>query len=464
MSSRKDRIKSFVNRHMRKNKDQPTATPTTPTTAAKAAEPYLQPATLPSQPAQQTTTTTTTSQPSTQRPPAGINNRAATQQTAAATGTGTLQVQLENQSTSDQVYAYITGLALDNNNAVFLLQADAKTPYYPASPSTTGASLAVNCSIALGAPGNIVNATIPRLAGARIWFSIGTPLTFLLNPGPGLVEPSVFNQSDANYNVNFGFCEFTFNSAQVFINISYVDFVSNVPIALTLNDTSGTSQHVSGMGPNGLATVANGLRAQTAADGRRWSSLIVQNNGQDLRALSPNSGITTNPSWFQTYWTDYVNQVWSRYTSQSLQLNTQAQWGTVTGQVNSNGVLDFGDGSTFSRPTSADIFSNSTGPFATGSNAKTNSIIPRLAAAFNRTLLLLSSETPNGTNASQYYTNSPTNHYARIVHAANVDGRGYAFPYDDVAPDGGAPQEGAIFSFSPSSLRVTMGGQNAYAA
>jgi hypothetical protein len=142
----------------------------------------------------------------------------------------------------------------------------------------------------MGAPGNTVTATIPRIAGGRIWFSIGSPLTFKVNPGPGLVEPSVFNTADPNYNVNFGFCEFTFNSAQVFINISYVDFVSNVPVALTLQDTSGTSQHVSGMKSDGLATVTAGLRAQTAKDGRRWSSLIQQVNGQDLRALSPNSG------------------------------------------------------------------------------------------------------------------------------------------------------------------------------
>lgn len=121
------------------------------------------------------------------------------------------------------------------------------------------------------------------------------------------MEPSVFNQSDPNYNTNFSFCEFTFNSAQVFVNISYVDFVSNLPVALTLNDTSGSTQHVSGMRADGLATVAKGLRAQTSKDGRRWSSLIVQSGGKDLRALSPNSGITNNPDWFSTYWTTYVN-------------------------------------------------------------------------------------------------------------------------------------------------------------
>lgn len=94
----------------------------------------------------------------------------------------------------------------------------------------------------------------------------------------------------------------------MFVNISYVDYVSNVPVALTLLDTNGTSQHVSGMRADGLATVAAGLRAQTAKDGRRWASLIQQSGGKDLRALSPNSGITLNPDWFATYWTDYVNQ------------------------------------------------------------------------------------------------------------------------------------------------------------
>ncbi|KAF2171232.1 glycoside hydrolase family 64 protein [Zasmidium cellare ATCC 36951] len=439
MPSLADRIKSLVKRQSSKQNDQPKAEPFTPEKQAQPQKNQIQ-------------------------RPLKTYNRAAMQPTSsAATVTGTLSIALVNQTSSSQVYAYITGLALDNNNAVFLLQSDAKTPYYPASPSATGQALGANCSIPLGGPGNTVNATIPRLAGARIWFSVDKELTFLLNPGPGLVEPSVFNQSDPNYNTNFSFCEFTFNSAQVFVNISYVDFVSNLPVALTLNDTAGSVQHVGGMRADGLATVAKGLRAQTAKDGRRWSSLIVQSGGKDLRALSPNSGITNNPDWFATYWTDYVNQVWTRYQTQTLTVDTQAQWDEVTGKVDSSGILDFGDGSRFAKPTSKDIFGNSTGPFATGSNAKTNAIIPRLAAAFNRSTLLLSSTTPNGTNPGQYYKADITNHYSRIVHAANVDGLGYAFPYDDVSPDGGQPQEGAIFSFSPTKLTVTVGGNNASA-
>lgn len=200
------------------------------------------------------------------------------------------------------------GQALNNNNALFLLRADGKTAYYPGSPSSTGQPLGEDIAIRLGAPGSVTTVTVPQIAGGRIWFSQDAKLVFLLNPGPGLVEPSIFNQSDPNINTNFAFCEFTFNSYELFINISYVDFVSKLPVALTIKDTAGQTQHVSGMRPNGLDQVCAGLSAQTAKDKRRWSSLIVQHNGQNLRALSPNSGILLNPSWFRTYWTQYVNE------------------------------------------------------------------------------------------------------------------------------------------------------------
>lgn len=101
--------------------------------------------------------------------------------------------------------------------------------------------------------------------------------------------------------------------------------------------------------------------------------------------------------------------VYSKYQGTPLTVNTQASFKDVNGQVNGNGALDYGAGGTFRKPTSADIFGNSTGPFATGGNAETNAIIPRLAAGFNRSTLLLSNVTPNGTNATQYYTNDVTN-------------------------------------------------------
>ena len=145
--------------------------------------------------------------------------------------------------------------------------------------------------------------------------------------------------------------------------------------------------------------------------GRAWSSLIVNGkNGQPLRVLSPNSGILLNPDWFGTYWQDYVTQVYAHYTRQDLTVDTQASYGNVKGRVDFDTAgLNFGSGGAFPRPSAGDIFSCSTGPFATGQNGETNTIIPRLSAAFNRSTLLLTNNIPNGSHAPQYYQNPTTN-------------------------------------------------------
>jgi hypothetical protein len=77
--------------------------------------------------------------------------------------------------------------------------------------------------------------------------------------------------------------------------------------------------------------------------------------------------------------------------------------------------------------------------------------------------LLIDADQPDDEEVSTYYTSSITNHYARIVHAANVDGRGYCFPYDDVTPTGGADQSGYVANATPANFLVTVGGGNAYA-
>lgn len=370
----------------------------------------------------------------------------------------TLDIALANQTGSSTVYCYIQGLAINNNNTVFLLQADGRTYYYPSSPSSTGAPLAVDCAIPLGAPGSSRTVTIPQIAGGRIWFSVDGKLTFLLNPGPALVEPSVTNTSDPNYAVNFDFAEFTFNSSQIFANISYVDFVA-LPVALTLTNTAGQTSHVSGMASNGLETVASGLRAQ----GGDWGNLIVNQNGRDLRALSPNSGIALNNSLFSGYYQGYVDAVWNKYSSSPLRIDTQAQWGNVSGQV-SNNMLTFNGVGSFAQPSARDIFSCSTGPFS-NSSIEMGALTARLSAAFNRSTLLTDTLQPDiGQGPANFYQDPTTNHYSRIVHAANLDHRGYAFPYDDVSASGAVDQSGEVNDGAPVLLTVTVGGGNAFAA
>lgn len=377
---------------------------------------------------------------------------------SASATASTLQIDIQNTTTSSEVYAYVTGLAINNGNALMLLESDGRTVYYPASPSGTGAALGANCAIPLGAPGSTTSITIPQIAGGRIWFSVGSPITFLLNPGPALVEPSVSNPSDPNIDVMWDFCEFTFNSSQIYANISYVDFVS-IPISLSLTNSSGVVQSVSGMNSSGLDTVCSNLIAQNASDGAGWNQLVVTSNGSNLRALSPNNGIVMNSSLFSGYFQSYVNDVWSQYAGESLTVDTQASWGSVAGTV-TNGVLTFPGVGTFAQPSAADIFSCSTGPFANASG-EMGALIARISAAFNRSTLLIDTDQPDGENPSNYYQNSITNHYARIVHAANLDGRGYAFPYDDVTPNGGTDQSGYVADPNPTLLTIAVGGGTA---
>lgn len=382
---------------------------------------------------------------------------------AAVTGQ-TLTIALQNQTSSATVYAYVTGLAIDNGNRTFLLQSDGVTPYYPSSPGAVMQPLGANCAIRLGAPGSTIQARIPHIAGGRIWFSVDKPLTFYLNPngsggGAALVEPSVTNQSDPNFTTQWSFAEFTWNRDQLYANISYVDFVS-LPVALTLNTQNSGTQHVSGMRPEGLGQVVDGLRQQSARDGQPWNQLVVMRpgTGQVLRVLSPNNGMVMNPNLFAGYYDNYVNQVFNKFSNTRLSIDTQAGPGKVSAQV-SAGVMNF-NGSVFGRPSTRDIFSCSTGPFATGSNAQTNAIIPRLAAAYNRSTLLVANDFPAPSNL--YYKDNVTNHYSRVVHQANLDGKGYAFPYDDVQPSGGADQSGEVHAGDPTLFTVTVGGNNAY--
>ena len=218
------------------------------------------------------------------------------------------------------------------------------------------------------------------------------------------------------------------------------------------------------MASNGLDAVCAGLHAQQASDNAGWSSLVVPNpKGGNLRALSPTQGIVLNNNVFSGYFQPYVDQVWNNYTNQPLSIDTQAQWGVVSGQVDSSTNLMTFDGvGTYAQPATSDIFSCSTGPFANTSNIELGAITARLSAGFDRSTLLINEVQPSG-SASSYYQNAITNHYARIVHAANLDGLGYAFPYDDVTPTGGQNQSGALQSGNPQLLTVAVGGGNATA-
>ena len=362
-----------------------------------------------------------------------------------------ITVGLKNTTTSSEVYCYVTGTA--SNNSLCLIQADGHSIYYPTSPATNGSPLAVDCGIRLGAPGTTKNITVPQLAGGRIWFSVDAPLVFLLNQGPALIEPAPNNLADPNINTLWAFCEFTLNDYQLFTNISYVDFVA-IPIAMSLTNSYGNVQLVKGIPQGGLATVCQDLVAQKGVDGQGWDQLVVKSpSGQVVRAISPNMGIVLNPNLFAGYFEPYVDLVYQSHTTNAISVDTQSASGVVQGYTKGN-ILDFTT-ATYVKPSTKDIFSCSSGPFVT-TNAATDGLTPRLAAAFNRSTLHLTAAQP--ADPSLAYQYAITNHYSRILHQVETDGRGYAFPYDDVTPSGGLDQSGSVSDANPTLLTIMVGG------
>ncbi|MFE1316222.1 beta-1,3-glucanase family protein [Kitasatospora phosalacinea] len=374
---------------------------------------------------------------------------------AQAQTPATLPLDLANTTGSNTVYAYVVGRDPAAGGGWAFLQADGSSLYHPPNPANDQTPLGVDCAIALNASGAAPRrVTLPHLDSGRIYFSVGAKLTFLMNRGGGLALPSVVNPTDPNIGVRHDFCEFTFNNDQLFGNITFVDMVC-LPIAFQLEVSGGATQTVRGLPSDGLARVASALRAQSGVDGSDWSKLVVNRSGADLRVLAPNLAIRGNGALFSGYFEPYVDQVWSKYASTDLRIDTQYTWGAFTGRV-SGSTLNFPGAGSFAKPSTLAIFSCSDAPFTTGNDLMGN-LSARLAAAFNRTTLLSNPNQPTGENPAAFYAQARTNHYARILHSTTPDGLGYAFPYDDVHP-AGVDFEGKVQSGAPTRWVITVGG------
>lgn len=361
--------------------------------------------------------------------------------TAPSASPVTLPVSVVNRRTDRALFAHVMGR--DAGGWVFLA-ADGRTPYRPA-PSGAGLSpLPVATGIRVPAGGTAA-ITLPRMGSGRVFLSVGQPLRFFVAPDGGIATPSVANPNDPNADVEWGFCEFTFDEFGLYANLTMVDFVA-LAVGLRLQTVSGR-QTVGGLVPGGLAAIASGLAGR---DG--WSELVVRRAGVPVRVLSPNM-LGANGS-LADYLDPYIDQVWSKYRQTDLIVDTQSRWGRLTGRVGSDGLLKFAGAGSFARPSTYAVFNCSVDPFVTANDVMGN-LSARLAAALNRGTLLANPVQPDAT-AAAFYRVPLTNHYARLVHRSMADGAGYAFPYDDVHADG-YNTEGRVVDPAPRRLTILAG-------
>lgn len=378
----------------------------------------------------------------------------------AAAISGTLPIEIVNNlagSASGSINAYIQGQ--DTTGAIVFVLADGSFYYPPGTSSGVPVPISTDLAIPLGAEGTTTSITIPDyLISGRVYLAVGD-LTFYMVSG-GLVQPAATNPSDASANLNWGFVELTNSpTAGLFTNISYVDFIGLI-LGQSLTSSDGTVQTALGLTSGAVDTICSNLASQTASDGYPWASLCqTDTSGAYLRVLSPNDYISTDGSAFSDYWTSYVSEVYSTYASSPLTINTQNTPGDVTCTTGGSATFTCeGSDVTFAEPTAGDIFGCNSGPFAVTGNAVDTAVVPRLCAAFNRgTLLLSGGDVQPSLSADSYYTTSPCNYFSKFVHENEVDGKGYAFSYDDVNPDG-ENASGELTSTDASLLSITVGG------
>ncbi|MEU4349062.1 glycoside hydrolase family 64 protein [Streptomyces sp. NPDC023838] len=350
---------------------------------------------------------------------------AATPATAAVPSTIPLTV-TNNSGRGEPLYIYNLGTQLSTGQQGW---ADADGTFHPWPAGGNPPTPAPDASIAGPASGHSTTIRLPKFSG-RVYFSYGQKLVFKLTTG-GLVQPAVQNPSDPNRDILFNWSEYTLNDAGLWINSTQVDMVS-APYAVGVQAADGTTKSTGHLKPGGYDGFFSALRGKPGG----WAGLVqTRPDGTVLRALAPGHGIETGalPS---SVLDDYINRVWQKYSTSTLTVTPFADqpntkyYGRVSGSTmnftNSAGAVV----TSFQKPDSDSVLGcykllDAPNDLVRGPISRT------LCAGYNRSTLLVEPNQPD-TGSAAFYQDAVTNQYAREIHARMVDGRAYAFAFDDV--------------------------------
>ncbi|MFF4864213.1 glycoside hydrolase family 64 protein [Streptomyces sp. NPDC001231] len=350
-----------------------------------------------------------------------------------------------NSARGEQLYIYDIGTSLATGQQGW---ADANGAFHPWPAGGNPPTPAPDASITGPAAGQSATIRIPKFSG-RIYFSYGRKLDFRLTTG-GLVQPAVQNPSDPNHDILFNWSEYTLNDAGLWLNSTQVDMFS-VPYSVGVRRADGSTVSTGRLKPGGYHAVFDALRAQPGG----WGGLIqTRSDGTVLRALSPGHGME-NGALPGGVMDDYVNRVWQKYAGNTLTVTPFGdQPGTrYYGRV-SGDVMNFTDASgavvtSFQKPDADSVFGCHKRLDAPN-DAVRGPISRTLCAAFNRSTLLVNPDQPDAT-AANFYQDSVTNHYARIIHDRMADSKAYAFAFDDVGN-----QESLVHDGDPKQAYLTL--------
>lgn len=145
-------------------------------------------------------------------------------------------------------------------------------------------------SLPRGSSGRVIY--LPQLTSGIIWFSIGAPLNMPVN-GNSIVNPSYTNTSDPNYATVFDSFELTYlasGSPQISTDATAVSAFS-IPLYGYLAGATSTSSTTGLYQPRSYIMNQAAAAFAAAPEDAQWNKLILRQNGNILRCLSPGQSI-----------------------------------------------------------------------------------------------------------------------------------------------------------------------------
>lgn len=310
--------------------------------------------------------------------------------------------------------------------------------------------------------------TIPPIDSARLLMSVGSPMYIRINTDVngniGYAGANIENGSDPNLDVIFDFGEFAIlpkdrQDPGIFINTTRVDQFG-FPVKLRLQGLNGYDRTVGEPLTESRATLFSRYRNDVPAEFKGLADPNFPNVPADTRIIAPAHFTfgTNQPN--GRYLDDYINQMWSQFSTQDLVFTLQ-NLGTFRGRVVGDRFVFTGgnrNGTYYiqRRPTTPEVLLGS-GVLADASGQSNDEDIgiqkqiqAQVCAALNRHVLA----TPaNWYVPSAFYpAGQKANWFAKFWHDHSIDALAYGFAYDDVG--GFSP---SLHSQAPTTVTYTIG-------
>lgn len=278
-----------------------------------------------------------------------------------------------------------------------------------------------NMSFTLAQTGGTVTSPA-SIRGGRIYVSLGSPVYIPVSPDDqGWGGPDLRNPADPNSDVYYDWYEYTYVRGQVAFggNTTMVDQFG-FPMTSRLRQASSGYDTTRGI----TRTRAQVMQQYAASVGDAFKPL--QNT---YRIVAPrSSSLFLEGGSRQNHLSAYIDQVWSRFTTQQFTLTRLGE--TFSGRV-SGSALVFGKNGAGSfvlrKPTSPDVMACA-GALASGNDTE-KQLGAEFCAAFHRGVAL---DPATWYAPSAYYAGPAKNDYAGFFHTVGLDQRAYGFPYDDI--------------------------------